>query len=261
MKIIIIGMGNVGQHLASKLVQEGHQLLQCYNRSPLSTDTLEADWKNVLTDDWKQLRSDAELVILSVADDAIFETSKALPNSLQNNALVVHTSGFYGREILAPEIKQKGIFYPLNSFTKGSSIDWDYTPMFLTASEPYIQWLRTLAESFSKEIYEVDEKQKAILHIAAVMVNNFTNALFTMADDLLKENQMDLKPLLPLIETTFQKIKQMPPRKAQTGPAIRNDQETISKHIQLLKEHPLQKELYQLLTNYINPKASEHENR
>lgn len=261
MKTIIIGMGNVGQHLASILVQEGHDLLQCYNRSSLPIDQIDAAWKSLITHDWKQLLSDVDLVILSVADDAILETSKALPKGLKDKALIVHTSGIYGREVLAPEIKQKGIFYPLNSFTKGSSIDWEHTPMFLTASEPYIQKLRILAESISKEIYEVDEKQKAILHIAAVMVNNFTNALFTMANDLLTENQMDLKPLLPLIETTLQKIKQMPPRKAQTGPAIRNDQETIYKHMQLLKDHPMQKELYQLLTHYINPNALEHENR
>jgi predicted short-subunit dehydrogenase-like oxidoreductase (DUF2520 family) len=54
--------------------------------------------------------------------------------------------------------------------------------------------------------------------------------------------------LLPLIEETARRIKNISPRQSQTGPAARNDEETIQKHLALLEKYPDLKKIYELFT-------------
>ena len=262
MKTIIIGMGNVGQHLANKFIKENISPIQCYNRSTLPDSALRNQpWGKLLTYDWENLDGDAELVILSVSDDVIPTISKNLPKQLKEKALVVHTSGINGRNHLCNQIKRKGIFYPLNSFTIGASVKWCETPIFITAEDKDVRLLKRLAGKISNSIYEVDEDQKSILHACAVMVNNFPNALFSMAEKIMLDHRMSLNPLLPLIKTTVEKIQTDHPKNVQTGPAIRSDQKTINRHLEILKDYPEEKEIYKRITHYINPESIKHENR
>jgi hypothetical protein len=53
------------------------------------------------------------------------------------------------------------------------------------------------------------------------------------------------------MEETFQKLKDLDPRAAQTGPAARGDRETMDKHIELLKDHPEWEKLYTFISRDI----------
>ena len=254
MKVSIVGFGNVGYHLSKSFLESGVEIHSIFNRSDIALPDLLESHNIPFLHELKQLPDSSDLVLLCISDDHIKEVSHQLPDTIKRSAIIAHTSGIYGPDILADEIQQKAAFYPLNSFSKEASVDWSRTPIFISVSGTKAEPLEKLARKISKQIYRVNAEQKAVLHMAAVFVNNFPNALFSMASQMLEDHELELKPLIPLMETTIEKIKMMSPEAAQTGPALRNDRRTLKKHIELLKAYPFEKQLYQLISHYINPK-------
>jgi predicted short-subunit dehydrogenase-like oxidoreductase (DUF2520 family) len=89
------------------------------------------------------------------------------------------------------------------------------------------------------------------LHLAAVFACNFPNYLYTIAQQLLAAHQMEFDMLKPLILETAQKVQQQFPATVQTGPAVRNDQNTMNAHLQMLSNEPMLQEIYTLLSQGI----------
>ena len=110
-----------------------------------------------------------------------------------------------------------------------------------------------MADQISSRVYEIDDQQRTILHVAAVFVNNFSNRLFQIAEEILEKEQLDFELLKPLLLETARKAVDHTPSKMQTGPAIRGDWATIERHLAYLKEHPQHRELYHMLSRSINP--------
>lgn len=259
MKIAIIGFGKLGYHLSKVFVEKGFEVTFIYNRSSFQLPEFITHQKVEIIHDLSKLRgSDVDLCILAISDDHISEVSDILPQKLHENTIIAHTSGIHGPEVLNENIQKKAAFYPLNSFSPDADINWKETPIFITANQQEETELVSLAKKISGKVYAVDSQQKKVIHTTAVFVNNFPNALFRMASHILRDHDMDLEPLHPLIKTTFEKIRSMPPEKSQTGPAIRGDMETIEKHLQLLESYPFEKQIYQLLSHYINPEIQDH---
>ena len=186
----------------------------------------------------------ADITIISVSDDAIAEVSNKI-----NNNFVVHTSGSFAMTHLKNKTR-KGVFYMLQTFTKNKKVDFSKVPFCLEAEDKNdYQLLEKLAKLLSEHIYNIDSEQRKRLHVAAVFVNNFTNHMYKIGNDICKENNIPFKILDTLIDETASKIKTLSPEKAQTGPAIRNDEETIKNHLNLLSEN--KQEIYKLLTKSI----------
>jgi predicted short-subunit dehydrogenase-like oxidoreductase (DUF2520 family) len=133
--------------------------------------------------------------------------------------------------------KRKAGFYPLQSFSPQHDVAWRFIPLIITTPDETI-WnlLDEIASSISSSVYRMTEAQKAILHVAAVFANNFSNHMLTLAESICKENQLPFEILKPLILETFSKAILAGPSSSQTGPAVRGDQKTIEKHLALLKE-------------------------
>jgi len=104
-----------------------------------------------------------------------------------------------------------------------------------------------LAKFISGNVYEINSHQRKSLHLAAVFVSNFVNHMYHIGNDICKENRIPFKILQPLIKETAEKIVNLDPIEAQTGPARRNDLQTMEMHIGQLKSKT-QKEIYKLLT-------------
>ena len=125
--------------------------------------------------------------------------------------------------------------------------------MIIDAGDPKtLSMLDTLAHSISERVVEANDETRVKLHLAAVMVNNFTNHLYTLVERYCKEEDLDFYLLLPLIRETASRLENIPPSKSQTGPATRGDYTTIDKHIELLNKYPQLKKLYQLFTESIS---------
>ncbi len=248
-KVSIIGSGNVAQHLIVALqnsVINGTEmeLIQVFARQKTTLYHL-LDF-NKITDDWSTL-AEADLCIIAVSDDAIATVSEQIP---YKNKLVVHTSGAISLEILASN-NRKGVFYPLQTFTKNKAVDFKIIPICIESQNASdYQLLQKVAQSISDSVFAINSEQRKALHLAAVFVNNFTNHLYKIGNDICIENNVPFEILKPLIQETAEKIMRLSPNEAQTGPAIRNDIETINAHLSFLSDEN-QKNIYKILTQSI----------
>jgi predicted short-subunit dehydrogenase-like oxidoreductase (DUF2520 family) len=112
--------------------------------------------------------------------------------------------------------------------------------------------LEWLAKSISNQIATINEADRLKLHVAAVICNNFTNYLYTLAEEYCSKEKLDFTLLYPLIQETADRVMQISPSKSQTGPAVRHDDSTIQEHMEILKNHPELKKVYEFLSDCID---------
>jgi len=248
-KVSIIGSGNVAQHLIVALqnsIINGAEieLVQVLTRQKTTLSHL-LDF-NKITDDWSTL-AEADLYIIAVSDDAISNVSEQIP---YKNKLVVHTSGGISLEALASN-NRKGVFYPLQTFSKNKVVNSKTIPICIESQNASdFQLLQKVAQSISDSVFAINSEQRKALHVAAVFVCNFSNHMYKIGNDICIENNLPFEILSPLIQETAEKITQLSPIEAQTGPAIRNDKETINAHLTFLSDEN-QKNIYTILTQSI----------
>ncbi|AWM12433.1 DUF2520 domain-containing protein [Flavobacterium sediminis] len=243
--VSVIGSGNVAQHLIKVFSKTtGIELVQAFARQPESLLHLLPYEK--ITNDYQKLQK-ADVYIISVTDNAIAEVSEQLPFKDQ---LVVHTSGTSAISILDSK-NRKGVFYPLQTFSKNKEINFSSVPLCLeTEDETDFQVLEKVAQAISEKVYRISSEQRRSLHVAAVFVCNFVNHLYYIGNEVCDKNNVPFEVLHPLIRETAQKIMELSPEEAQTGPAKRNDTKTIDQHIEFLKDSKYQ-DIYKLLTQSI----------
>jgi predicted short-subunit dehydrogenase-like oxidoreductase (DUF2520 family) len=248
-KVSIIGSGNVAQHLIvalqNSIINDAEmELVQVFARQKSTISHL-LDF-NKITDNWSTL-AEADLYIIAVSDDAISAVSEQIP---YKNKLVVHTSGGISLEAIASN-NRKGVFYPLQTFSKNKAVNFKIIPICIESQNASdYQLLQKVAQTISDSVFGINSEQRKALHLAAVFVNNFTNHLYKIGNDICIENNVPFEILKPLIQETAEKITQLSPNEAQTGPAIRNDIETINAHLSFLSDEN-QKNIYKILTQSI----------
>ena len=224
--VLLIGKGNVATHLRNTFLSIDNIVF---------TQISSRDLTNI---------PKADITIIAVTDDAIAEVSSKI-----KNPLVVHTSGACSINELK-NTTNKGVFYMLQTFSLEKKVELNEVPFCLEAENKKDEdQLLELANLLSKKIYTVKSEQRKALHVAAVFVNNFTNYMYKIGNDICKEHQVPFDILLPLIKETASKIETLLPEKAQTGPAIRNDKKTIKNHLDLLNIE--QQKIYKMITKSI----------
>jgi len=251
LKVTVIGSGNVAQHLIKVFLQTKEVfLVQVFARQTKSL--LHLLPKSQITNDYKALQ-EADVYIISVTDNAINEVSSQLQFK---NKLVVHTSGTSSLEVLDTK-NRKGVFYPLQTFSKSKEVDFSSIPLCLEAeNEEDYKTLELLAKAISEKVYNISSEQRKSLHVAAVFVSNFVNHMYVIGSEVCETNNVPFEVLQPLIQEVANKITTLSPKDSQTGPALRNDTKTIEKHIEFLKDSNYQ-DIYKLLTQSIQNVAKE----
>jgi len=253
--IALIGAGNLGAHLGRRLTTCGMTPVQVFSRSEEKARSLGEAIGAAYTHSLHDIQPDADIYLIAVRDDAIAEVAEILSKSLKNNPLVLHTSGATPSSILAPYFQRYGVFYPLQTFTTDRTIDFEGIPICIyTQAKEDIALLQHIAARISTTVHEIDDAQRATLHVAAVFVNNFVNHMYRIGRSLLEEKNLQFELLLPLIWETAQKVQAGgDPGLAQTGPARRGDVETVRRHLDYLRQHPAYQVLYRQITASINP--------
>jgi len=240
--IILIGSGNVATHLGIALKKRDYNIVQVYSRSIENAKELAQKLNTDFTNDFTQLK-DANLIIVSVNDDVISEVLSKLKNTA-----IVHTSGSIGVDIFNDNFSNCGVFYPLQTFNKEVEVNISEVPFCIEGNSlEFENQLTQIAKRISNTVVVMESEQRKQLHIAAIFACNFSNQMFTIADDLLAEKNIDFKILLPLINQTIAKLDKNKPKTVQTGPAKRNNQTMIHEHINLIKDKGI-KELYQKIS-------------
>jgi predicted short-subunit dehydrogenase-like oxidoreductase (DUF2520 family) len=244
-KVVIIGSGNVAQHLVAAFAKSSEiEVLQVFSRQKETIIPLLDS--NKITTTYDDL-VEADLYIIAISDDAIAKVSAQLHFK---NRLVVHTSGSVPINSLDAK-NRKGIFYPLQTFSKDKEVDFSQIPICLESeNETDFEFLKKVAELVSNKVYKISSEQRKALHVSAVFVNNFVNHLYQMGNEICEENNVPFEILKPLILETANKVLTLSPKEAQTGPAKRNDNQTIQAHLDFLSNEN-QKKIYKILTQSI----------
>lgn len=247
-KVSILGTGLVGKALAMAFKNSGLEVT-VYNRSAEKALQLAKQIRVSVTEELDTLLENP-LIVIAVTDDAISEVFRTIKPRLDEQ-IVVHTSGT--RSIECPEgIANFGLFYPLDSF--GYHRDWDMkdTPIFIEASSAdVLDEIKSVAFEVSSHVYQLDRTKRPWLHLAAVIMNNFTNAMVAEAHDILKAHDIPGHALDKLLQTTMLKATTSSPHASQTGPARRGDISTIRKHLEMLDDNELIT-IYKLISQRIN---------
>lgn len=230
MKIVLIGAGNVATQLGLSL-KKHHNIHQVFSKHLRNASSLAKKLDSKATDNIKDITPNADIYFLSVSDDAIKSVVKALPGT---KGMVVHTAGSIDIGILG-RFGNFGVFYPFQTFSKNRNISFSNIPILIEGnSKNTTTQLLNLASSLSANTYEVNSEQRKMLHIAAVFACNFTNHCYHIAKTISDKAELPFNILLPLIEETASKVFTTSPIKAQTGPASRDDKQTMQKHIETL---------------------------
>jgi predicted short-subunit dehydrogenase-like oxidoreductase (DUF2520 family) len=248
--ITLIGSGNVSWHLGSALTEAGHNIETVYSRNLSNAKTLADLFPGcTFTDQLDFSKNSSELFILAISDSALKEVISKI--QIPTNAIIIHTSGTMPMEVLN-KFSHYGVLYPIQTFTKGKEIKIAEVPFGLEASDDVTyQKIYEIAFSLSKKGQPISSEQRKVIHIAAVFACNFSNHLFSISESILKKEGLNFSILESLIQETVAKALEISPLKAQTGPAIRGDEETIAKHLNYLKSDSELQELYRIFSERI----------
>lgn len=255
--ISLIGSGNVATHLGIALFEAGLKVDSVYSRNIDHAKLLGKILNSRFVDKIADISYDSDLYLISVNDNAVKDITKRLSDILGYNILVVHTSGMVSSEIFKADFNNYGVFYPLQTFRKKRKIDIVEVPFLITANSTDIEnKLYELASRISNSVNFMSDSKRKALHVAAVFVNNFTNFMYSLSEEIVGKEKIDFDLLKPLIKETAMKVYEGEiPSQIQTGPAIRNDHNTINSHLDYLENNQVAKEIYEVITKSIVEKT------
>lgn len=249
MNIVFIGSGNVATHLAISLKALGHSIKNIYSQTIENAETLSAKVDAEPTVKLSEIDLDADIYIFSVKDDVLHSLIDDMPHT---KGIWVHTAGSVPMNLFSYRTKKYGVIYPLQTFSKDREISLSDVPLFIDGSNPETTcFIEEIANSLSSNVIHIDGEKRAVLHLAAVFACNFTNHMYTLAQDIIENEKLSFDVLKPLIMETAFKVMDMPPVKAQTGPAVRLDHKIMQSHLDKIKS-PEIKQLYKLLSQSIH---------
>ena len=251
LRAVCIGAGRLALHLMPQLPKAGLQVVQIYNRSLKPAEQLAQTLKGAnVTQEISELEKEAEYYFITVSDDAIGLLTERLRYLDNGKSIFVHCSGMLGLDAIP--FQRRGVFYPLQSFSANQSISWKETPILICSDNIEVaKSLEKIAIRISQSVHQVNDRQKSALHLAAVFANNFVNHMWTLAERICQEHRVSFDILKPLIRQTLEKAMQSGPTQSQTGPAVRGDEQTIEKHLQMLSEDPELSSIYLKLSENI----------
>lgn len=247
-KVTIIGSGKVATQLALGLFQANIDVIQVWSRTSENAENLAQKVQGQFIANLSEISNEADCILIAVKDDVIHELALEIP---QGDYIIAHTSGTKLMQELNTH-KNFGVFYPLQTFSKTKSVDLNTIPFCIEGNTELVEHrLFSLASKLSNDVRIVSSEDRKKIHLAAVFACNFSNHMLTIAEDILTSSGNNLSILHPLVNETIAKAFLQSPKKAQTGPAIREDQEVLSEQMQLLEGSPEYQKIYQLISDSI----------
>lgn len=246
--LVIIGTGRIAQQLIKAFSKE--KISQCfiYGRDKEKEQKLIADYPFLNSIELNEI-GDNFICLLGVSDAAISQVAQSI---LNRNCTLIHFSGAETIHLISESHKNAVVFWPIKSFAFENETSWHDVPVAAEVSSPKsekeLMYLNSLLRA---KLFFLDENKRTQLHLAAVTVNNFSNHLFHLAYSWCEKNDLPFESLIPIIQQTAKRINHQDPAVFQTGPAIRGDEESLSKHYELLKDEAPLLSIYKLLSDSI----------
>jgi len=247
--VSLVGSGRVASALGNELNRAGCRIEIIVSKSESKGCSL-AERFNATWSDKLIFPDSTEVVFVAVPDKNL----KSVLGKIRcnTNTVVAHTAGSIGMDLFPETIVKKGVFYPLQTFSLNRRINFKNLPVFIEAADnESLKVLAGIAELLGSDIRYADTERRRMLHLAAVFVCNFTNHMLTTGQEIAVKAGYSLNDLKPLIEETILKAFEAGPEKSQTGPAVRNDKNTIRKHLDLLSFDPDLQRMYREISRSI----------
>lgn len=249
MNVVLIGAANLATNLAKELIKKKFNIIEIYSRSLKSAQELAAITNAKATNEIETISTNADLYIFSVKDSVLSDLIDKLPH---NNAIWLHTAGSIPADVLKNKVDKYGVIYPLQTFSKNKSVDFNNIPIFVEGNNSDIESIiYSFAQKLSSKVYKLSSEKRKYIHLSAVFACNFTNHMYTIANNILEQEGIPFDVLLPLIDETALKVHSISPIDAQTGPAVRYDKNVIEKQLNLIEDTNT-KEIYKLISKNIH---------
>jgi predicted short-subunit dehydrogenase-like oxidoreductase (DUF2520 family) len=198
---------------------------------------------------------DADVYVVAVKDAVLADVVRQLCKG-RAARVFLHTAGSMPMQVFDGLAAHYGVLYPMQTFSKERALDFSRIPIFLEGSDPVALGVaRTLAESVSRQVVELSGEGRRRLHLAAVFACNFANHCYELASEVLQEQGLPFSVMQALVDETAAKVSELSPRQAQTGPAVRYDQNVMEAQLSLLADRPLAQQIYRLMSKSIHETA------
>lgn len=248
MKVVFVGAGNVATHLATELYRNSFDIIQVYSRTMESASALALQINAIPVTDTSSIDNSADLYVFSLKDSVLEDIVSQIP---PNNGLWVHTAGSVPMDIFQKYALRYGVLYPFQTFSKAREIDWQKVPVFIEANKPgSLDILRDIAGKISGRVAELSSQDRKYVHLTGVFACNFTNHMYALSKLFLNQVNLPFDVSLPLIDETAAKVHILSPEDAQTGPAVRYDENVINKHLDLIEDDNI-RQIYKLISENI----------
>jgi len=249
MVVSFAGAGRVAGALCREMFCSGIRISQVVSPSEEEGKKLAGDC-NAEWSPEPSYNKNADLIIVAVPDHKLNEVLSSV--RCHPHTVVAHTAGSYGLEVFPTDISRRGVFYPLQTFSKGRHLNFTGIPFLIEASDNEVrQQLAGLAQAIKGNVHYFTADQRRLVHLSAVFICNFTNYMLTAGSEITRKAGITDDIFEPLIRETVAKAIENGPENSQTGPAIRNDINTLKKHLELLSFSPELQNLYKVLTDSI----------
>jgi|WetSurMetagenome_2_1015567.scaffolds.fasta_scaffold00574_3 predicted short-subunit dehydrogenase-like oxidoreductase (DUF2520 family) len=254
--ISFIGAGNVAEALALAFYREKQNIVSVTSASGKSAIALAAKTGSVAQEGYK-FSGKTDIIIIAVNDSSIEKVAGLIDCS--EDTIVVHTAGSVHLGTLGRS-DRAGVLYPLQTFTKGRVVNMKAVPFFIESTdEETLAVLKELALLIGSSVHQCVSERRKLLHLAAIFASNFPNFMMTIGSDIVSRAGFNPGVLNPLIKEMAGKAVTMGPEEAQTGPARRNDTETINDHLEILsysaEYHDIYEQLSKMIMHYYNKKS------
>lgn len=240
----IIGSGNTAHFLAYTLQQQGHILAGIWARDAVQATLFAANYQCSSYQNLGQIPDQKNhICFMAISDVAIAVVAEQLSFS---HTLLVHCSGATAISVLYAAAQNTAVYWPIYAITKGDSWDSNIIPIAIEASNLSGQ---EILVNLSPKVFLANGDTRKHLHLAAVFASNFTNHLYAISQQICTQHQLDAKQTLaPIINQSISRLAKHPAIELQTGPAIRNDQNTLHNQQNLLQNQPYWLAIYQSLS-------------
>ena len=270
MQIVFLGSGNLATNLSLALKAAGEEIIQIFSRTQENAQALADKLHCASCTSISDIRTDADVYIFSIKDDALPSLIEQLSEHLTNHhhpspntqhPIFLHTAGSVPMSVfpdntLTPNTQHLspnyGVLYPMQTFSKDRSVNFREIPCFVEACDSdTLEAIKGIASKVSDHVLEMSSEKRKKLHLAAVFACNMTNHCYRLAEKVLEEEGIDFSLYLPLIQETANKVKELSPRKAQTGPMVRYDKTIMDAQIALINDERT-RQIYRLMADSIH---------
>lgn len=254
MRITLIGAGRVATHLGRALRDAGHEVGQVYSHTLAHAEPLAKVLGAEAINDLSNLRVGSDIYLFCLKDAVLEQVASECLTALRSQEatccpLFAHTGGSMSLDVLPTE--RRAVLWPMQTFSMDRDVDWQQVHVFTEATSDEAL-LREMLDGITPHVHSVSAPQRQRLHLASVFACNFSNHMYTLSARLLEEIGVGFDALLPLVDETVRKVHQLSPREAQTGPAVRGDENVMRKHLDALQGDPLLQQIYQTISKSIH---------